>query len=68
MINLEKAVLGALAGGGLSVSLSQIAIYAGSEKIIAGSAAGDPLHWFLVAAVSGVCAGGGLAAIIAKDD
>ena len=68
MINLEKAIIGAVAGAGASVALSQIAIFAGSDKIVAGSAAGDPMHWFMVAAISGACAGGGLTMLLAKGD
>ena len=68
MIKFDRIIIGAIAGGGLSVALAQIGVFVGGEARIAGAALADPVRWFLVAAISGACAGGGLAMLWGKDD
>lgn len=67
MIKFDRIIIGGITGAGISVALSQIAMFAGEAKL-AGAAFSDPINWFMVAAISGACAGGGLTILLGKDN
>lgn len=68
MLKFDRIIIGAITGAGLSVAIAQIAVFLGGEKNVVGTVFAEPVRWFFVSALSGACAGGGLAVLFSKDD